>query len=126
MLGLNIPAFKYLDVVSLEIEYYGKKYPNQVPFPKVGAAMNRYPVPIPPAGSDFNGNYTDATYAGGAAHWKWSIYAKKTLFNNFNIIGQIARDHCRILTTLPVNIDQEEALVLDKHWYWMLKFAYEF
>jgi hypothetical protein len=124
MVGINFPMFKGLDVFSLEVEYYGKKYPNRVPVPKVGAAMIRYPVSTSPEGT--GGNYSDNDYSGGAAQWKWSFYAKKTIFNNFSITGQIARDHSRIQTTLPVNIDQEEALIKDSHWYWILKFAYGF
>jgi hypothetical protein len=139
MLGLNLPAFKILDVLSLEVEYYGKKYVNRVPLFANSDRMLRLPLPYDPNlnsgqpdGSNEgglygkSGLYTKSTYYGGAAQWKWSVYAKKTLFNNFNITAQLARDHSFIQTPLTQNIDYEEIFIKDKQWYWMLKFGYLF
>lgn len=141
MFGINIPAFKVLDVLSFEAEYYGKKYANRVPVFMNSMAMMRLPVPydlnvnydpISQSGQPSGGgmgqsqNYKDSTYFGGAAQWKWSVYAKKTLLNNFSITTQFARDHKRTKTPLSQNIDSEESLVKDKQWYWVLKFGYSF
>jgi len=139
MVGLNLPAFNLLDVLSVEAEYYGKKYVNRVPVFANSSNMIRLPVPYDPnlnngqpngsnEGNNYgrSGLYTKSTYYGGAAQWKWSVYAKKTLFNNFSIIAQAARDHSFAQTILPQNVDYEEMFIKDKQWYWMLKFGYVF
>ena len=136
MVGLNLPAFKILDLISVEAEYYGKRYVNRVPVVTQGLGLMRLPVPYDnqlnagyPNGSPDNngdGTYSKSTYYGGAAHWKWSLYLKKTLLGNMSIVTQLARDHSRVQTSLPQSIDQEEALIKDKQWYWVLKFGYSF
>lgn len=136
MLGLNLPAFKILDVFSVEAEYYGKKYANRVPVITQKLSMMTLPVPYDPnvnggypSGDSLSsglGTYSKDTYRSGAAQWKWSVYLKKSLFGNMNITVQAARDHMRVPTTVVRNIDQEEALIKDKQWYWMLKFGYSF
>ena len=138
MAGLNVPTFKALDVLSLEVEYYGKKYVNRVPVITDGMLSTKLPLPYDPTlnsgepeGSKVNGalgtgNYSKNTYYGGAAQWKWSIYAKKTLFNNFSMIFIAARDHSRVQSSIGRVLDAEEALIKDNQWYWMLKFGYAF
>lgn len=138
MVGFNLPVFKFLDVFSVEAEYYGKKYVNRVPVVTQGILMPRLPLPYDPnvnsgepegsntGGAGGTGEYSKSTYYSGAAQWKWSVYAKRTIFNNFSIVAQAARDHKRIQTSIARSIDAEEALIKDKQWYWMLKFAYNF
>jgi len=128
MFGFNFPAFKLLDLLSLQFEYYGKKYVNSVPLP-AGQRKGRYlpvtPIPYNPGG----GTVYDSLYEeGGAVSWKWSVYLKKTLFNNFTITAQAARDH--MINTVKglsmLEVDREEAMVKSNQWYWMLKFSANF
>ena len=127
MAGINIPAFKLLDVISFEWEYYGKKYVNAVPLP--GHYDPFYPstqTPKYPSNPE-KGRFYDSTgfYKSGEAQFKWSFYAKKTLFKRFTITVQLARDHIRTneIGLMPINFDMEEALVRNQHWYWRMKFA---
>lgn len=132
MFGFNFPTFKVLDVLSLEFEYYGKKYVNAVPIPRGSATGGYYPASCLPVarqtGDDKYGEYDSLYVQGGALNWKWSIYARKTLFGHFTITAQAARDH--ILNTTRYlsmrEVDLEEALVKKNHWYWMLKFSADF
>jgi len=136
MVGFNFPTFKVLDVFSLEVEYYGKKYLNRVPVATQGLSMMRLPVPYDnqlnggyPNGSpemNEDGTYSRSTYYGGAAQWKWSLYLKRSFLGNFNITALLARDHSRVQTSLPQSVDQEEALIKDQQWYWLLKFGFNF
>jgi len=137
MLGVNLPGCKFLDLINLEVEYYGKQYVNRPPVVTQGLTMSTLPLPYgtfnsgEPEGSIANGamgtgEYTKTTYFGGAAQWKWSIYLKKTLFNNFTMTMQFARDHSRVQTDLTESIDPEECMILDNQWYWMFKCAYNF
>lgn len=139
MVGFNFPAFKLLDVLSLEVEYYGKKYVNRVPIYANSNNMLRLPLPYDPRINqgypygdsltlrpEASGKYSKETYKGGPAQWKWSVYAKKTLFERLNITLQFARDHTLIKTGLAQNVDFEEIFIKDNQWYWMLKFGYFF
>jgi hypothetical protein len=130
MFGFNFPAFKVLDLLSLEFEYYGKKYVNAVAIPKGIGTGGYFPATVLPT-QRLDGGYAeyDSLYKkSGAVNWKWSVYAKKTFFNNFTITAQAARDH--ILNTTRgfsmKEVDREEALVKKDQWYWMLKFSANF
>jgi hypothetical protein len=118
MFGVNIPAFKYLDVVALEFEWYGCSYPNSYqnrlgPGPKLS-----YPVPDFPIRA--NVNYHDDDL-------KWSVYLKRTFFDgHFGVIMQFARDHIRNETMVDEANDYEEALSTKKQWWWMIKFLGQF
>jgi hypothetical protein len=129
MVGINIPTFKLLDVLSFEIEYYAKKYVNSVPIP-AGNVLNGEYYPTNPFPYSLRSDcyYTKTFYEQGVSQWKWAVYAKKTMLNRFSITGQAARDHMRmnIQGVSTGNLDKEDALVKSKHWYWMLKFGANF
>ncbi|MBN1760887.1 MAG: hypothetical protein JW863_21350, partial [Chitinispirillaceae bacterium] len=122
MFGFNFPAFKILDVMSWEFEWYGSPYPNS--YQNAFSIQPYLPRPIPDLPQK---EYSDYDYLHD--NWKWSVYAKKTFANSFSIIGQVARDHFRSHIKYPYNIDREEGLTkpgpiwYNGHWYWMLKVA---
>jgi hypothetical protein len=128
MVGFNIPAFKLLDVLSCEVEYYGKKYVNAVPIPSGNRTGVYYPVSSPPAQAAGGSVYDSLYEKGGAVNWKWSVYARKTMFRRFSITAQAARDHIRntVRGLSMLEVDREEALVKKSQWYWMLKFSASF
>ncbi|MBN1307526.1 MAG: hypothetical protein JXA18_06390 [Chitinispirillaceae bacterium] len=127
LLGFNVPTFKLLDVLSFEVEYFGKKYVNAVPIPTTSTFQPYFPIPNQPYtdGSTDTASYTNEKYEKNYK-WKWSCYVKRTLLNKFTITAQAARDHIRTTSTLSPNIDREEALVKNNHWYWMLKLGCHF
>jgi hypothetical protein len=138
-IGFNFPAFKLLDVLSIEVEYYGKKYVNRVPIYANSNNMLRLPLPYDPRinqgypygdsltfSPEATGAYSKETYRGGAAQLKWSVYAKRTLLDQLAITLQFARDHTLIKTGLAQNVDFEEIFIKSNQWYWMLKFGYSF
>ncbi len=94
MFGFNVPTFKLLDVLSVEGEYYGSPYPDDMS----AIVVNGVPTPLNtitesnnnPKGIELS-DYSDSL----SGHWKWSVYAKKTILNHFNITAQVARDHYR-------------------------------
>jgi hypothetical protein len=128
MFGFNFPAFKLLDVLSCQLEYYGTPYPND--YQKILPMKQYYGVPLPlydvlelPAG---NGNYTMENYKHD--NWKWSIYANRFFGKekHLGIIAQAARDHWRTMTWYQLTRDYEEGLVKVKQWYWATKFVFIF
>lgn len=118
MFGINIPAFKLLDVLSLEAEWYGSPYPNNY---QKAFSITVPPSPVPDGPAV---NYSADVYR--TDNWKWSVYAKKTIWNSFGVIGQLARDHFRTRANNPYNDEREESLTKNEQWYWMLKLAYSF
>ena len=118
MIGFNFPAFKFLDVLAWEFEWYGSPYPNNY---QNAFSIQPKPRPIPDSPQQ---GYTANDYQHD--NWKWSVYAKRTIANSFSVIGQVARDHFRAHIKLPYNVEREEGLTKPNHWYWMLKVAYGF
>jgi len=128
LLGFNVPAFKFLEVLSIEAEwwdnsyqrdgntyYYANSYYNVL---NAGNAVIANPV-----------KYGSAHFAqpyGG--EWHWSVYAKKALLPHLNLVAQVARDHSFIETmfTGNSNADPEEALDGLGDWMWLGKLEYVF
>jgi hypothetical protein len=107
MVGFKVPTCKMLDDLSLECEYFPPRYPDSwrqvfdenIPVPFIVNGQSRLP-------------------------WKWSVYAKKTILNNFSIIAQAARDHVR--PTFPDLKNMERETVLNKidDWWWTISFNF--
>jgi len=119
LFGINLPTFRLLDLMSLELEWYGLKGPNSYQRRKEEGV----PVPQP---TDLwkikNGTYTDADYR--QDNWKWSVYTKKTLVPGCEIIAQAARDHVRHNFDSPIQLDREEALTKSNQWWWAVKIQF--
>ena len=111
MLGFNLPAFKILDVLAVEVEHYGSKFPNSTS--EVQSSGVPQPT-IPTTIKDFKP--TDWTQD----DWKWSIFAKKKVFDGFTVVGQVARDHARGYE-YPTGKDYYELFPKKEHWYWLMK-----
>jgi hypothetical protein len=118
LFGLNIPAFKILDVLSAEFEWYGCPYPNSYSN-RLGAGIHQgFPVPDDPK-RPINFAKVD--------NWKWSIYAKKTFFNDhLGCVFQVARDHIRNLSMINEAYNYEEALSRPDQYWWMAKIVTNF
>ena len=116
MAGFNFPAFRVFDVLSIEAEWFGSKYPNSF---QPGFYKDPLATPAQPSQT-----YSWHDYA--IDDWKWSVYAKKTLFNAFSIIGEVARDHVRTTADNQWYVDREEALTRPGNWHWMVKTQFSF
>jgi hypothetical protein len=117
MMGFNIPTCKVLDVLSLEAEWYGCRYPDGYD------NVVRYGLSVPDQPSNSPG-YSRGYYV--SDDWKWSVFASKTFFNKFSLIFQTARDHLRLRTQIQRDQDYQESLVFPRHWYWMFKAKFYF
>jgi hypothetical protein len=141
MLGYNLPLFGLLDHLSLEVEWYGARYRNDLYKLEEGFS------PIPPSNQlsstarkpeqDSTGRYL--SYGGERIpyqdpfdlenmrkdDWKWSLHGAKTVKGHLRISGQIANDHFRPGGTYAAD-GYETAFSTLKDWYWMLKVAYLF
>ncbi len=118
MAGLNVPTFKLLDFLSVEVEWFGNPYPNNlntIMFDNQPVALSSY------------GNEKDSLYLNNHGDdWKWSVYGKKTFADHFNVIFQAARDHMRWYRLDYTKEDGKEALRKNNEWYYTFKLGYTF
>jgi hypothetical protein len=119
MFGFNIPAFKFLDVLSLQFEWFGSEFPNDM----TPVVIDGQPIPL----ASYNGKkdgYSPEKYRGD--NWKWSLYGSKILLGHFQLSLQFARDHMRWYRMSFSEQDWEEALREPGDWYWTAKIGYFF
>ena len=118
VMGFNFPGFRVLDLISLEVEWYGCTYPmNLANAVRLG---NQYAYPIP---AEYNKPLSWYT----SDNWKWSVYVKKTLANDhLSVVMQFARDHMRFQHILDEPKVYEEALVRPNNWWWTTKVSWLF
>jgi hypothetical protein len=115
MVGFNVPTFKLLDALSVEVEYFKSPFPNDV------GALTNYGLPIPgPVNATGATNYWGNTEYQND-HLKWSIHVSKTIASNYTIMAQVASDHLRPLAVNDQNVDFEEIFHNTNQWYYMLK-----
>jgi hypothetical protein len=118
MVGLNIPTFKLLDVLSIEVEWFGNQYVNNLN-PLI---FDNSPIPL----SLFQGEQSEIYRNQHDDDWKWSVHAKKTIAGNFFIMAQAASDHIRWYRLNYSQMDGKEALRRIDQWYYTFKFGYAF
>jgi hypothetical protein len=119
LIGLNVPTFKLLDVLSLETEWYNCPYPNNY-YSELGVGGNAS-LPIP--------DHVPRSSLINVDKWRWSVYAKKMfMHDHFGVILQCARDHMRLqsITDEAKSYELEEALEQNRMWWWMAKLVAQF
>ncbi len=118
MVGFNFPAFRLLDNLSLEVEWYGAKFRDDLWRYQTGRSL--YPSPLPVSNGDVRNIDVESNQK--RDNWKWSLYAAKTIRNHFKISAQVANDHFR-----PGGVvgspSPEAILSTPEDWYWMMKIA---
>ncbi|MGA2507333.1 MAG: hypothetical protein ABSF80_07655 [Chitinispirillaceae bacterium] len=113
MLGFNFPTFKILDVLSLEGEWWGNRYPNSME----GIVNDGLPIPFP------QGTTTIDSTKYKNDNLKWSIFGAKTFAGRYRISFQAASDHMRTFAWDFQYQDWEESLHGPKKWCYVLKFG---
>ena len=111
MLGFNFPTFKILDVLSLEGEWWGNRYPNS----QEGIVFDGLPIPFAA------GTKTIDSTIYKKDNWKWSIYGCRTFAKHYQIKFQVASDHMRTFAMDWNRRDWEEALRGPDNWYYEIK-----
>ena len=102
-----------LDVLSIEAEWWGNRYPNSME----GIVFDGLPIPFR-AGTI---SVDSARYKGD--NWKWSIYGKKTIAGHYQVTFQAASDHIRTFAWDWNRQDWEESLRGPTNWCWVFKFG---
>jgi hypothetical protein len=118
MAGFNLPTFKFMDILNLEVEWFGNPYPNS----QNSIRFDNQPVPLSSQAGEKDPYYLN----NHGDDWKWSVYGRKTFMNNFNITVQAARDHFHWFRLDYKGEDAKDALRKNDQWYYTFKFGYIF
>jgi hypothetical protein len=114
MVGFNVPTFKLLDVLGVEVQYWNNPFAND---------FNNVRRIYEPSHYNVNG-WEDRKNQ----NLKWSIYAKKTFLDRFSIIMAFARDNLLDIDEnnyTPLS-DFEETYRYSGDWYWRFKLQADF
>jgi hypothetical protein len=118
MLGVNLPAFHWLDLFAVQVEYYQSPYINSTE----RVATVGLPQPFMPRGVDTT--YSRKAYydASENDNFSWSVLLKKEIIPGVTLYSQFARDHLRLVslnTWFGPALESDENLGTSKDWYWM-------
>lgn len=119
MVGLSVPTFGVLDVLTLQAEYLKNPYPDN----NYQQFSNSVPQPTLPG--DSPADYAARKAAGQYEDddLKWSVHMKKTVVAGLEIYLQVANDHFRVQ---DVNAQPSFMPLTQKpsDWYYMLRFQW--
>jgi hypothetical protein len=112
MVGLNVPTFRALDLLSIQTEYYPARFDNIQSY-----TTSSFPVWDVESFS----TYDPSKYR--RDDWKWSIYAVRSLGKLARFRAQVANDHLRPREFLLQQSD-ETVTRRPSHWYYLLRLEF--
>jgi hypothetical protein len=115
LFGANLPAFRLLDLLSVEAEYCANPFNNSTRGP-LGEGMAAPHVELPPQG------FPDPPKVAGD-DWKWAVVARKDVLPGFAVQVQAANDHLKMLDVYSTP-DFYDFLIRPNHWYWVVNLSY--
>jgi hypothetical protein len=124
MVGINLPTFKLLDILSVEVEHYNSKFVNDI----TKLVYSQSPIwNVPDDGSlDSQEDYNLTQGEINRDNWKWSVYGKKTITKGIEIYGQAASDHLRTINLnggpLPTMVPVTNRN--GKDWYYLIRLQF--
>lgn len=117
LLGIDVPTFKILDVLSLELEWFNSPYPNNwlgdIPKGKI--------EPYDVTNQWERDNYINKD------NFKWSVYLKRKIVSNFEVRAIAANDHSIYKAfNLENQHSTEQTLRRPQDWQWYLELRFNF
>lgn len=123
MIGFNVPTLKMLDVLAVELEWFGSRQPNSSAAyqQSIGKTSDNQPLPLP-LPSVFSGQLATGY---DPADWKkddikWSVFAQRTLVRGLALQVQVASDNARGWV-FPEGKRYWSYFRSPSDWYWMMK-----
>lgn len=127
MMGFNVPTFGLLDLLSVEVEWYGTPYKNDLAnIGNPGSIVAEWTIQDRPLPSPAPIAHADSS----RDDWKWSVTAEKTLRRHIQLTAQVANDHFRprpIATGLITSGGgTSAAFTTSRDWYFTFRVGYFF
>jgi hypothetical protein len=112
MVGFNFPAFKILDVLSGEIEWYDSKFSNNYKNPY--RTQDRAPTPV------------DDAQEPKPYPLYWDVHAEKTIIHGLTLLGEVGRTHYFTIANLTFYQDRREECPSHGDWQFVFRAQYSF
>ncbi len=123
MFGINLPGFKFLDLIAVQGEYLHSPWLNNT----FQRGRNAFNTPYLPDPLDANLSKDDYNDAAAKDDFKWTVQLKKNLGGNVSLWAQAASDHLRMPSSFYFygpQFDHNEVTALDNQWYWMAQISW--
>lgn len=123
MVGMNLPTFKLVDMMSFELEYYDSDFPNSLE--EVYERTSAVPGTIGGVGTQLRQNYVDSVGSQRKLRdkVKWSFWLQKDIAAGLGLTFQVASDHFR-----PMNFNlkpsYEPITPTWNDWYYMFRIGF--
>jgi hypothetical protein len=125
MIGFNVPTFKFLDVLNVEVEHNSSIYPNSNQYNQrdIGRKGSSFAAPAQPTiyASNLEAGYDPADW--NKDNLKWSVLAQREIIKGISVTSQIASDNARGFVYPSGRRYWALFREPGKDWYWMLKFT---
>jgi hypothetical protein len=112
MFGFNFPAFRILDVLSCEVEWYNSRYSNNYLNPY--RTQQRTPLPV------------DDAQEPKPYPWYWDVHAEKTVLPGLKLYGEVGRTHYFTVANLTFYQDRREECPRHGDWQFVIRAQYSF
>ncbi len=109
MIGINLPTFRALDLLSLQVEHYDNPFND----------MYNYNILSLPVWKVQDYPTRDRIFYVNSP-WKWSLYGRKSLNRLLNVHVQVASDHLRLRDLLSAPTEYEMTLK-PANWYYLVR-----
>jgi hypothetical protein len=125
--GFNVPTFRVLDLLSVQIEYFDSPWLNNSYSIGAGNQERVVNTPFIPKASDAilsRNTYNDQAERD---NWKWSVLARKTVANRLTLSAQVARDHLRMPSSqfyYGPQYEPNEITAFPDSWYWTTQISW--
>jgi hypothetical protein len=130
MIGFNVPAFRLLDVLSIEVERYASPYVNGQDYVWKQGSPVPYVAGRPSSAiPEYNRDWNDSL-AVTDDDIKWSVYASKKFGKILRISAQAASDHSPKNWYTPWPAPQSakytDMVPRTRDWYYMMRASFYF
>ncbi len=131
MVGFNVPTFKVLDELSVEMEWYGSEAEDNLDnYTIQGSSHPASPYPTNWDQNTSSSTFNQLTHKDTRDNWKWSLHASLKLDTHVQFSFQVANDHYRPGVYHGYGDSnppyQGSVMVTPKDWYLTTKLAYFF
>lgn len=122
MAGINLPGFKFIDLISVQYEYFNSPFMNS--YSQTGNSNGA--TPTIPEGDDKDRSAVDFNDIATKDNSSWSVLVKKELTKGVWMSGQVARDHARTVSIdswFGPGLEPTEIMGKSNDWYWMFQLS---
>lgn len=122
MAGFNLPTFRWVDLISVQFEYFNSPNLNNT----YTMGEKNWALPYLPEDNLFSEKeWNDLTTKD---NFSWSILIRKRVLGGLLFNAQVARDHMRTIGTdwyYGSRFEPNEILHKSSSWYWMFQLAWD-